>query len=117
MSLISKICVMFLVWMGIGAVSLISYMMYMFTKVALLDVEREGLPKEALNLAWGAYIDADPDKSDTEETSGRDAFASLLRLSLKWPAALAMAVRDLNAAYAQIKDEYDRGIRVRKEPS
>ncbi len=117
MSLITQICVMFLAWMLIGATSLIGYLVYIFTKVMLLDIERTELPKEVLNLAWGSYKNADPDKTDTDESSGKEAFASLLRLSLKWPASLAVAVKDLSAAYEQIKDEYDRGIRTKKEPS
>ena len=127
MSLISKICVLFLVYLAMGYIATWIVFAKSYLKLYKIDPNNEELVDEMLEVACnltpllnGVEI---KDKNQEEindqfdQRLGSNQVTRLFKYLIVWPKALAEVEPYLQEAERQIHDEYDRGIRTRKEPS
>lgn len=130
MSLISKICVLFLMWTIIGTGLYFGGIVYWYTRGFMLDPYRKGFGveymKECVTEMYACLGLPDPYTRPfiTVKRSDRNTVAYKVESILlwftngmAWPLTVSCAVKGFGSTYRRYKDEYDRGIRVRKEPS
>lgn len=120
MNPVSKICVLFLGWLVIGFVAYVVMMIWCMIKVAMLDPEvAEENFLEWLSLASHGFIsrdDTDEDmKNKVESATGLPFIVNVFLDIVKWSRTIANVHAMMREAYNAMKDEYDRGIRIRKE--
>jgi len=126
MSLISKICLGFIIWTVCGAVAYMIAVAYHQSKCRFLDPGNEKVADEYAELAmdeafrksglpqkpgFGRRRDPDDAKVDLY------FIGAMVMAGMVWPLMLWLVNTGYPIAYQKLKDEYDRGIRVRKEPS
>lgn len=130
MSLISKICVLFLVWTVCGAAAYFGSLIYWYTKGHELDPMRKELHqefmREGIKEMYACYGLPDPyvhevitvERSNPKSIGYKIESLVLWMINgMVWPMTVSAAVSGFRKTYYRYKDEYDRGIRVRKEPS
>lgn len=130
MSLISKICLMFLMWTIIGTGLYLGSAIYWYARGFELDPYRKGFGadymKECVTEMYACLGLPDPYAQPfmTVERSDRKTVAYKIKFTLKWllngmlwPITVSCVVKGFGSTYRRYKDEYDRGIRTRKEPS
>ena len=126
MSLISKLCVTFLIWTITGIVLDFGVMLHYEMKVRkLFPHDDETLCKYKIDSWKKCYslLGMDYGKKElfSEETGSKAnilediAYGSFV--GMIWPITVTLLSRGFGDTYLRYKDEYDRGIRVRKEPS
>ena len=126
MSIISKICVLFLMWMAIGIAVTVFFTLRILFKATMLDPDNaSNLADEVVEIALnsvpilrGIKTKGKSNKDFNEEINrrtGSTGFERLICGLIEWPSMIAVVIPRFDAAYEQIKDEYDRGLRVRKE--
>lgn len=130
MSLISKICVLFLVWTVCGAAAYSGSVIYWYAKGHELDPMRKGFHqefmREGVKEMYACYGLPDPyahevitvERSNPKSVGYKIESLVLWMINgMVWPMTVSAAVSGFRKTYYRYKDEYDRGIRVRKEPS
>lgn len=130
MSLISKICVIFLIWTVAGAVMYFGTVMYWHIRGCELDPMRKEFRQEFLRECikemYACMGLPDPyvhevisvKRSDPKTVGYKIESLVLWMLNgMVWPITVSCAASGFRRTYVRYKDEYDRGIRVRKEPS
>lgn len=127
MSLISKACLVFLGWMTIGLIISVIRISVIMVKLQMLDPDNESLIDDFLERVCGSMPIINDirfkDKTTKEvedqiETKfGGNRFTRLMEYLIDWPRSLAMVVPPFEETLRLYKDEYDHGIRTRKEPS
>lgn len=125
MSLVSKICIGFILWTVIGAVLYMVSIMYYSLKGQLLDPHNKEFSDEYSNLAmdYGFAATGIPQRprrlarrrSDKDAKIDLEFFGAMAMAGITWPLMLYLVHSGYPKAYKQLKDEYDRGIRTRKE--
>jgi len=127
MSLISKICVVFLGWIIIGMIVSVIRIGAIMVRLQLLDPDNESLIDDFLERVCrsmpimndmrfkGKSTKEVDDQLDSK--FGGNRFTRLMEFLVDWPRSLAMVIPPFEEVLHLYKDEYDRGIRVRKEPS
>jgi len=120
----SKFFILALAWTVVGAIVYTVTMGRCFIRLYKLepDLERfDELSREVINMASFGIIPKDYKKDelrkDMEDQSGVPYALLVLRDIVLWPSTLAKVAPLITEAVNRIEDEYDRGIRVRKEPS
>lgn len=130
MSLISKVCVMFLVWTVGGLGLYLGAAVYWYTKGFLLDPMNRGWGSEFLGECveemYACLGLPDPNTilrsisvpSESKGLKGNlESILCWLINGLVWPVTVSAVMTGFGNTYRRYKDEYDRGIRIRKEPS
>ena len=130
MSLISKICVLFLGWTIIGTGLYFGCIVYWYTRGFELDPYRKGFGaeymKECVTEMYACLGAPDPYAQPfmTVERPDRKTVAYKIESTVLWlingmiwPITVSCVVKGFGSTYRRYKDEYDRGIRTRKEPS
>lgn len=129
MSLISKICVLFLGWLMIGAIITTIRLTIIMVKLQMLDPDNETLIDDFLERVCGSMPiinDIRFKGKSTKEVEdqvkakfGGSRFTRLMEFLVDWPRSLAIVVTPFEEALQMYKAEYNRGIRIRKkkEPS
>lgn len=120
----NKIFILALAWTIFGAIVYAVVMGRCFLRLYKLDPDLERfdeLSREVINLASFGIIPKnfkkDELRKDMEDQSGVPYALLVLRDIILWPSTLAKVAPLITEAVKRIEDEYDRGIRVRKEPS
>jgi len=126
MSLISRICLGFIIWTVGGALLYMLAVAYHVSKCRHLDPSNEEILDEYEELAMdeafrktgvpqkpGSGRRRDPDEAKVDLYF----IAAMAMAGMVWPLMLWLVNTGYPIAYQKLKDEYDRGIRVRKEPS
>lgn len=123
-----KIIVMLLFWEITGAAVYWIYMGSFLRKVKKLDPKNDELFYELIDVMSFGLLDAkkhdgendaDRDKrilGQSEQIAGESLLANHLKNYFMWPKSMAGLIAFTEQAYETMKSEYDRGIRVRKEP-
>lgn len=127
MSLISKIYVVFLGWIIVGMIISVIRIGAIIVRLQLLDPDNESLIDDFLERVCGSmpiindirFKGKSAKKVDDQLDSkfGGNRFTRLTKFLVDWPRSLAMVIPPFEETLQCYKDEYDRGIRVRKEPS
>lgn len=127
MSLISKICVLFLGWIIIGMIISVVRIGAIMIKLQLLDPDNESLIDDFLERVCGSmpiindirFKGKSTREVDDQISSkfGGNRFTRLMEFLVDWPRSLATVIPPFEEVLQLYKDEYDRGIRTRKEPS
>ena len=130
MSLISKICVLFLMRTIIGTGLYIGSVVYWYARGYNLDPYRKEFHveymKECVTEMYACLGLPDPYTQPfmTVERTDRKTVTYKIESTLRWllngmvwPITVSCVVEGFGGTYKRYKDEYDRGIRVRKEPS
>ena len=128
MSLISKICVMFLVWTIGGTLAYVGCGFFWIIRGLALDIYRKDFGREygseccrAMYEYLGVPYSFDKDGRDMikpeRKESKLESAIGWLGNGMIWPITVPAITAGFGATYRKYKDEYDRGIRVRKEPS
>lgn len=127
MSLISKICVVFLGWVMIGALISVIRLLIIFVKLQMLDPSNDELVDDFLERVCGSLPvvneirfkgkSAKDVNNQMNKKFGGNNFTRLMEFVIDWPRSLAIVIPPFEEMLRCYKDEYDRGIRVRKESS
>jgi len=127
MSLISKLCVLFLGWIIIGIIVSVIRIGAIMIRLQLLDPDNESLIDDFLERVCGSMpiindmrFKGRSTKEVNDQISskfGGNRFTRLMEFLVDWPRSLAMVIPPFEETLQLYKDEYNRGIRVRKEPS
>lgn len=127
MSLISKLCVLFLGWIIIGMIISVIRIGAIMIRLQLLDPDNESLIDDFLERVCGSMPiinDIRFKGKTTKEVDdqigskfGGNRFTRLMEFLVDWPRSLAMVIPPFEEVLQLYKDEYNRGIRTRKEPS
>ena len=128
MSLISKICLVFLGWIIVGLLLYIGSAFYWFVRGFFLDPYNKGFGREfasdcieAMYESVGIKYVPKEERCEFEDHETREGFAESVTQwainGMLWPVTTAAVMTGFGNTYKRYKDEYDRGIRTRKEPS
>lgn len=119
MGLISKICVLFLSWLIFGVVGYAGMAFYYVAKVHLLDAGSRSIAGEYMDTVLANLADG-YDEEISRAVKGTildNDFVVWFLIGLMWPTVISLGQPVYKAVYETFKDEYNRGIRIRKEPS
>lgn len=117
-----KIIILALAWIFLGVIGYCVTIGRSIVKLIRLDPDLDRfneLFKEAVSRATFGIIpknyNSDELRRDFEKMTSLPYSIMVLRDFVLWPASLGTVAPKLDEAIETIKDEYDRGIRIRKE--
>ena len=122
MSLISKLCVLFLGWtiVGIG-LNYATLLIYQF-RAYMLDPYNNEMHETYSYDSWSeafASVGGHYEKSDCENRKERrsalEDFVLVAILGILWPMSVAALSRAFGSTYTRFRNEYEQGIRVKQE--
>jgi len=127
MSLLGKLCAVFLGWVVVGAIISVVRIMIIFVKLQMLDPYNESLvddflervcrPVPLINNVRFKGKSAKEVDDQMNDIFGGNTFTRWIEFFIDWPRSLAIVIPPFEEMLQNYKDEYDRGIRVRNEPS